>query len=352
MPESNFLLPETQIICEANGLKWRHWAGLVISLFFIYWIQTHLGWGKIIETWQILGPAQCLLALALIFTSYFIRSLRLFYYCKKVIKNKWLIAFKIHLQHNFYNNLIPMRAGELSFPLLMKTHFKLSYAESAGTLLWFRLLDLQALLLFSLTALHAQHLIRPEYALPLMILVLVCPTFVLLPSIKRLITANQPQERKQSTPALNKPLKTLAILLERLKNGLPQTQSAFWVSWALTLTNWAVKILVFAWVLEFFHPMPLSIAIMGAIGGEATSLLPIHGFAGIGSYEAGIAGALMILDQPRDAALVGAINLHLFLICSTILSMIMSLFIKGNDHNKEGSDDSTSTLCHHSDQKQ
>ncbi len=57
------------------------------------------------------------------------------------------------LLHNLFNNLLPMRAGELSLPLLMKRYFGVRRAETVGALLWFRFLDLLTLSLIGVAAL-------------------------------------------------------------------------------------------------------------------------------------------------------------------------------------------------------
>ena len=65
-----------------------------------------------------------------------------------------------------------------------------------------------------------------------------------------------------------------------------------------------------AWILRLFAPMPGAAAVMGAIGGDLTSVLPVHGVAGAGTYEAGVVAALTPFDIPTAAALAAAVNLH------------------------------------------
>ena len=48
-------------------------------------------------------------------------------------------------RHNLFNNLLPMRAGEASFPVLMRRYFDVPLARSLAALLWFRLMDVHAL---------------------------------------------------------------------------------------------------------------------------------------------------------------------------------------------------------------
>ena len=52
--------------------------------------------------------------------------------------------------------------------------------------------------------------------------------------------------------------------------------------------NWTVKLLVFAWILRSFIALPFTTALLASVTGEASSVLPFHGLAGAGTYEAGV----------------------------------------------------------------
>jgi glycosyltransferase 2 family protein len=55
------------------------------------------------------------------------------------------------------------------------------------------------------------------------------------------------------------------------------------------------------------------------MGTELSSVLPFHGIAGSGSYELAAVAALVPLGVDPKLALAGAVNLHLFLLGSTLL---------------------------------
>ncbi len=298
---------------------------------FVLLVHYQIGWPSIISTWRALDAYQLTIALCLIFSSYILRSLRLYYYCHDTLKGKAGLTLKVHLQHNFFNNILPMRSGELSFPILMKRHFQIAYLKSTGILLWFRLLDMQILGLFTIFFLFTYYAVNTWLLLIVLTIILVLPLVVLrAPFINLGETLNLAPNSKlgQGIHFLNK-------LYSKLRPGFPQTSTAFWQSWTLTLANWLVKMLVFSWVLMAFHPMDLSLAMLGAIGGELTSILPVHGIAGIGTYEAGVTGPLIAQGQSVDDVLVAAINLHIFLLSSTALGMLLSLVLKNRANNKD-----------------
>jgi len=61
------------------------------------------------------------------------------------IRGHFGAVLSLNLQHNLWNNLLPMRAGELSFPLLMKQQFGTDPAYALAGLFWIRLIDAQVL---------------------------------------------------------------------------------------------------------------------------------------------------------------------------------------------------------------
>jgi len=70
-------------------------------------------------------------------------------------------------------------------------------------------------------------------------------------------------------------------------------------------------------------------ALFGAIAGDLTSVLPIHGVAGAGTYEAGVMAGLLPYGVAPQPALAAAVNLHLFLLGTTLAGGAVSLFIGG-----------------------
>jgi hypothetical protein len=85
--------------------------------------------------------------------------------------------------------------------------------------------------------------------------------------------------------------------------------------------------MVFAWVLRAFTPMRLSTALMGSVTGELSSVLPFHGLAGAGTYEAGVMAGLLPLGIAPGPAVTGAVNLHLFVLGASVLSGTLALLL-------------------------
>ena len=85
--------------------------------------------------------------------------------------------------------------------------------------------------------------------------------------------------------------------------------------------------MVFAWILRTFSPMPFSYALLGSATGELSSVLPFHGIAGAGTYEAGVLAGLVPLGVEMEAALKAAVNLHLFVLGASILAGALAALV-------------------------
>lgn len=292
---------------------WRPLLGAVILVGFAVFIEHYLGWAALLAPWRQLPWWEILLAAGLAALSYGVRTVRLFDYFRAEMRGGFALCLKLTLQHNLLNNLLPMRSGELSFPVLMSRYFSVPVRRSVPALLWFRALDLHTLAIFALLAL--QPFGGATYLLAAGLLVWL--PLLAFRFAQRLRTAlNKPEAggwRRQ---------------LGRLLTGLPTEQGAFWRAWAWTWINWIVKLAAFAWVLGFFIDISLSAAWMGAIAGDLTSVLPVHGIAGAGTYEAGVVAGLLPYGAAPAAALAAAVNLHLFLLGTTLAGGAASVLIK------------------------
>jgi uncharacterized membrane protein YbhN (UPF0104 family) len=289
--------------------------GLLVFLGCVIAVQIYYGWGRVLAPWLSVAPGALLATLILTFISYALRSLRVYDYFHTQLRGRFMLCFKLTLQHNLLNNLLPMRTGEISFPVLMARYFDVSATTSVPVLFWFRLMDLHALvaiaLLFAGDAWLAQ-----GYVLPVTLLWIALPLAA--------FRAHRGLSRKFSTESQGTKQFIVKILA-----SLPQTRREFWRAWLWTWINWVVKLGVFAWVFQLFAPVSWPIAGLAAIAGDITSVLPFHGVAGAGTYEAGIVAALLPFNVLPEIALTAAVNLHLFLLGSTVLGGLVAVFLPG-----------------------
>lgn len=273
-------------------------------------LQWAFGWPVLVAQFRDIGVGPLSLALALLVATYVVRTWRIRDYFPAETKGGFRRLLRLTLVHNLLNIMLPMRTGEASFPLLMRTEFGMPLARATAALLVMRLLDLHALL-----AAAGLGLVigpdRPAWAWPLWLLFLLAP----LPAFRLkgplFALARQLPER-------------LRHLVEELERGMPVNNPAFLRAWAATVLNWGVKVVILAWVLTLMGVHPISASFGGALGGELSSVLPVHAPGGIGTYPAGIvAGGLSFGAEPsaQFLAVLGkaAVNAHLLILLSAFV---------------------------------
>jgi hypothetical protein len=211
----------------------------------------------------------------------------------------------------------------------MRSEFGVPLAHGTAALLVLRLLDLHALLAAAGLGLVAGSS-RPYLA------GLLWALFLLLPLL--LFPFKRPLVRAVKSRVSGK----LAHIAAEIDDGLPADLSAFIRAWLLTVLNWGIKVLVLAWVLGLMGVLPLAAAFGGALGGELSSVLPVHAPAGVGTYPAGITAGAAALGSARDAASLdllakASINAHLLIVVSALLGTGLSLVISAARHPYSGS---------------
>lgn len=297
-------------------LRLRLLIGLLLLLLLGAGVHWSIGWPRLLAPWRTLDPEALALATLLTLLSYAARGLRIYDYFLPTTQGGFTACLKLTLIHNLLNNLLPMRSGELSFPLLMNRYFATPLPRSVAALIWFRLMDLYALAAVALITVGGHWLDR-NLVIVLTLLWLSLPWLLFRGSpalaLLRIGQGLSPHWQERLTAA---------------RKGLPLTPLAFWRAWFWTLFNWLVKLAVFAWILQLFAPMLTAAAWLGAIGGDLTSVLPIHGIAGAGTYEAGVVAALLPFGVPAAAALAAAINLHLFMLGLSLAGGALALLLR------------------------
>ena len=292
---------------------WRPLVGAVILIVFIPIVEYTVGWARLLAPWREVSLAAIAVAMLLTFVSYWLRAARFYDYFRTDMEGRYALCAKLMLQHNLLNNLLPMRSGELSFPVLMARYFAVPARRSLPALLWFRVLDLHTLGTAALLALYGvSPLITAGLALWLPL-----PWLLFHFSARARARLTGPGQGRA------------AQLADELLQGLPQGRGAFLRAWGWTLANWFVKLAAFAWVLRLFIEIGWSAAWMGVLAGDVTSVLPIHGIAGAGTYEAGVVAGLLPFGVAAAAALAAAVNLHLFLLGTTLAGGAIALLMKG-----------------------
>jgi hypothetical protein len=292
-------------------------ATLAIVAVYVVFIQWVWGWESVVSLWSEAGWTSGLIALLLLLATYVLRTWRIYDYFPRETGGRFGTLLRLTQVHNLLNIMLPFRTGEASFPLLMKREFDLPIARGTAALFVMRLFDLHALLAAAGTGLALQNGHAWAWVLWLAFLILPAAAFALRRRAIRFAAKILPAKAKK--------------LLDEVEAGLPANANAFARAWGATLINWFTKIAVLAWVLCLLGDLSVGAGFGGALGGELSSVLPIHAPAGVGTYPAGItAGALAFGAGTGGPSLEelgrAAVNTHLLVIVSSLVGTALSLF--------------------------
>jgi uncharacterized membrane protein YbhN (UPF0104 family) len=304
-----------------NGLTKNRIALLTAALVLVYaaFVQWLWGWPTILAAWREVGIPSIVLALALLVGTYFVRAHRIKDYFPRETAGRFLWLFRVTQVHNLLNIMLPFRAGETSFPLLMRSEFGVPLAHGTSALFVLRLLDLHALLAAAGVGLVAGTGYS-MWAWGLWLAFLISPLAV-FPVRDPAVAA-----ARAKLPA------GLTKYVDEIDDGIPRGLAAFVRAWFLTMLNWGVKVLVLAWVLGLMGVGPVAACFGGALGGELSSVLPVHAPAGVGTYPAGIAAGAAAFGADRGATGLAvlakaSINTHLLTIVSALIGTGISLLL-------------------------
>jgi len=277
---------------------------IAILLLFGYFLYEYRVFENLREIFKKLSPEYLLLSLLFYSLTYFLRAERFFLAFKRRIGRLELVA--VMAVHTFFNNLLPMRAGELSLPLILKRLFGVEFQSSGGVLLFMRVLDLLSLsFLFSLSTV-ALALSKGEapllYLSFIIFFVLVVASLFLFKLLRFL------SKRWIVFEGLFLIAKELSAFRALLKLFLQ------------SLGIWLLKFFSFYFILKaaglsfgFFETVFVSTF------GEITSVLPLHSFGGFGTYEAGLVGGFKLLGLKTSYALTVAFYFHILLLAMSAL---------------------------------
>ena len=277
-------------------------------------VEVYLGWLQVLQQWQHVSVGQLLLLTLVTFISYWLRAWRIYYYFGKYQQHNFSPYIRINLLHNALNNFLPMRLGEASFPLFMKQSFGFPILKSSAGLLAIRLFDLHWLLVLLVAIMSVQF---SAYFL------LCLPVLALMPFVA--VKCFHWFKPKLPTKISQK----LALLDNQSFRKHAHSNRVFLVSLYLqTAVIWSVKLFALCLILLFFIPLDFSQALLAVISADLSSILPIHGIAGSGTFEAAILAALLPLGINQQVILTAAVNLHIYVLLVTLLSVPVALLFK------------------------
>jgi hypothetical protein len=270
-----------------------------LTLVFVTWLWL----GGMLDQWHAhLGDVSVLTWVTLaagMLVSYGLRAWRIWREFSDVVGMTWLKSLRIVLTHTALVNLLPMRAGELGFPWLMRKALKVGWLDASASLMWLRVQD--ACVLATLAIWVWPHV---SWGMRL------SATGLVWLGVGTIVMSVRRHARKTHDDSAGR----LAVLTRALtRRGQRQLQG-----WLITATNWLLKLTLQAWLLSQLLGLGMDVGWAGSLGAELSALLPVQGLGGIGAYEAGSAAALRVHGVDWSAGLQAALTMHLSLLACSL----------------------------------
>ncbi|MFN3946781.1 MAG: flippase-like domain-containing protein [Aquificaceae bacterium] len=271
---------------------------LILALLFLLFLFHFVPLEELIESLRQVKAPNLVFAFLLYSLSQIFRSIR----WKLLIKGvSFFDLFLINSANIMFNNLLPARTGEVSWFYYLK-RIKVSWSFSLWSFFLGRLYDLLSLfslLLFTL-ALVQGLMFLPFFALLLISLGLPW-LYQLLPKRGKLGEVKDFIKRETSF--------TLALYLFLLSS----LSSIFKFAGLLLLLN--------------LKDIDLYKSFLAFLGGELSSVLPIHSFMGLGTYEFAFSLPLKVLGESLKEWIKMGFIFHSFLLISSFLWGIPSALL-------------------------
>lgn len=280
-----------------------------------------------LRQWTEISPLSILYAYGLYFSSHLIRALRINSFLLHLDNTRFTTICKISSYHQLANNYLPMRLGEFAFPLLVKRYFNLSLADGFGQLLWLRGLD--ALVIFCLLF-GVFILAKMSWLILIGTAMFATLTAALL--FYALYHAKFIQKFK---------------ILTALRDFAPKSLGEYSKLFSLTVAAWFCKLSAFIIIIVSLTGLPIDVAMFSAIGAEISSFIPVHGVAGAGTFEAAFVAAAAVLQQSTADVLPVAINLHIFVLLASMLTVGIFLPFNAIRINENSHDAVTKANANH-----
>lgn len=288
---------------KASG-AWRRWPKLLLGWLLggglLWWLLRQVDTSQLLLSAGLVPAWLWLLCTLLWLISFVCRGRR--------VQQEWQwrrpvsleVAMRLVLLHNAAVLLLPFRAGEAGYPLLVKQVFGAPLGQSLRSLMWLRIQDTAVLGLLLVWLWPGLDWRWPGLATLFAVTLIVLPPAYWLWLLKR-----------RSIWA--------KLLRKMLHRRAPRS------AWLLSLGNWLCKLSVVAMLLATLLDIPARAAFQGALGGEWAGLLPLQGPAGLGTYEAGVWLATGLHDSHLATQLPAvALLVHVFCLAVSLGAALLA----------------------------
>lgn len=305
---------------------------IIFSLIVVGYVFYNLDWMIIRSTLASLHWGWLFLALLVFWVNYILRALRF----RVLIPAKnipFVQLLAITGLYGMYNYLLPAKSGELSYVVLVNRRLNVSLVDSTTSLIAARYLDFATIALILPFVLI---IFMKSMPLWLIYASLTFCSAVFIGSVliyyffkQHSIQANRPKSFKYIWIAkIYKVLTNLQDGLIKIYNRREHMSLLLLtiLIWLCVYTNFYLIVVSLGYQLNYFQIVVISIFMI------PMTLLPIQGFANLGTHEIGWVAAFSVFGQPEEVALSAAISSHIILLFFVLLlgagSFLVTLLVR------------------------
>ena len=273
---------------------------IAVSLGFIYIFYKIIGFKTFLKFLKEVSVINVLIAFFIYTLSYITRTYR----WKITLSIKeFKKLFKLTVYNTVFNIFLPFRTGELSFFYMLKKE-NVPIKDSALSFFTVRIFDALSLGTVFLVSLF----LYKGLILYAGLFFLISP---LIFYILKYLTGFIKNDKFQKFHSEVLSLKNLLIL------------------YFLSILTYILKFTSFYFVLPKNINLSFIENFFASASGDLTTILPIHGLAGIGTYEAGYIGILVFLGVDKETAILSSVFVHIFILTSSaLLSLLCYLLLR------------------------
>ncbi|MFN2128405.1 MAG: lysylphosphatidylglycerol synthase transmembrane domain-containing protein [Anaerolineales bacterium] len=304
--------------------------GFTFALIVIIYIVTKLDWQVVLQTFTQLDFRWLAAAFGVYLINYVFRSLRF-----QTLLNLGSVPFR-HLfgitnLYGMYLYLMPAKSGELSFPLLVKNRLNVPLPESTAILITARFFDFATVALFlPFVLVFFWDMLHPWVRIVVFLFI----GGVFLIGVGFIWLVRQPartQRLQQIHTADFHPLVfrlwNSFIMFIQSMQAIDQRKQ-YVRNWLITIIIWFCVQTTFYFIvlslgesLSFYQMFVVSIVMI------PMTLLPIQGFANLGTHEIGWVAAFSLFGYPETNALKIAVSSHIILLLFVLLLGSLGLIL-------------------------
>jgi len=292
----------------------------LLSIALLAYLLLNLDWEILRVAFSDIHWGWLALALLAYLLNIFLRALRFtnLIYSRPV---KWLELIPVSALHNILMYLMPAKTGDVTYIFIAKDRLDLSLTEGTATLFAARFYDFAVVAFFLLILLPISKDEIPDWIfLPAIIFcgLILLGTLGILAFLK-FSKPNPTVTQTQKRPFLQKAFaawnKFIIGLREIQSHGAHGKVALITAGiWLCVYSNFYFATRSMGLPVAFYHIAIISMVMI------PLTLLPLQGFANIGTHEVGWTSVLVAFDYPYKTALAIAAGSHFVLLLSVLIS--------------------------------